>query len=188
LAINRLANLFLRTIFAIRLNDTTNAFKAYRREVIDGCRPLISPHFIPDSRASIKSHCSRIFVDSAPDHLAEPADRVKQSCKSVMKGQPLSVHLPVRPGWRIYFCCGDYKKRNGPEPIPLELARCLLEPASMAKPGLPPAKFVCKGVLISDFLSKALLPPGATLLGPWAVATGISINQVEAAKKGRDGS
>ena len=25
--------------------DTTNAFKAYRREVIDGCRPFLSPHF-----------------------------------------------------------------------------------------------------------------------------------------------
>jgi dolichol-phosphate mannosyltransferase len=45
LMINRLANFFLKTLFAIRLNDTTNAFKAYRREVIDGCRPLISPHF-----------------------------------------------------------------------------------------------------------------------------------------------
>jgi dolichol-phosphate mannosyltransferase len=45
LIINRLANLFIRLIFGIRLNDTTNAFKAYRREVIDGCRPLISPHF-----------------------------------------------------------------------------------------------------------------------------------------------
>jgi dolichol-phosphate mannosyltransferase len=43
--INRLANLFLRLVFAVRLNDTTNAFKAYRREVIEGCRPLISPHF-----------------------------------------------------------------------------------------------------------------------------------------------
>ena len=45
LLINRLANFFLKIIFAIRLNDTTNAFKAYRREVIEGCRPLISPHF-----------------------------------------------------------------------------------------------------------------------------------------------
>ena len=45
LFVNRLANFFLKTIFAIRLNDTTNAFKAYRREVIEGCRPLISPHF-----------------------------------------------------------------------------------------------------------------------------------------------
>ena len=43
--LNRLANLFIRLIFGIKLNDTTNAFKAYRRTVIDGCRPLISPHF-----------------------------------------------------------------------------------------------------------------------------------------------
>ena len=45
LLVNRIANFFLRTIFAVRLNDTTNAFKAYRREVIEGCKPLISPHF-----------------------------------------------------------------------------------------------------------------------------------------------
>jgi len=45
LLMNRGANLFLEVMFNIPLNDTTNAFKAYRREVIDGCRPLISPHF-----------------------------------------------------------------------------------------------------------------------------------------------
>lgn len=45
LVINRLANSFLKYLFGINLNDTTNAFKAYRREVIDGCQPLISPHF-----------------------------------------------------------------------------------------------------------------------------------------------
>ena len=43
--INRLANLFIRVLFRIRANDITNAFKAYRREVIDGCRPFLSPHF-----------------------------------------------------------------------------------------------------------------------------------------------
>lgn len=45
LLLNRLANFFIRILFGIKLNDTTNAFKAYRREVINGCRPLISPHF-----------------------------------------------------------------------------------------------------------------------------------------------
>jgi len=45
LIINRMANTFLRILFGIKLNDTTNAFKAYRGEVIEGCRPLISPHF-----------------------------------------------------------------------------------------------------------------------------------------------
>jgi len=43
--VNRLANFFIKVLFRISLNDTTNAFKAYRREVIDGCRPLIAPHF-----------------------------------------------------------------------------------------------------------------------------------------------
>jgi dolichol-phosphate mannosyltransferase len=45
LLLNRLANLFIRVLFRIKLNDTTNAFKAYRRDALDGCRPLISPHF-----------------------------------------------------------------------------------------------------------------------------------------------
>ena len=42
---NRLGNLFIRILFRIPLNDTTNAFKAYRRTVIDGCRPILAPHF-----------------------------------------------------------------------------------------------------------------------------------------------
>jgi dolichol-phosphate mannosyltransferase len=45
LFLNRLANRFLQLLFHIKLNDTTNAFKAYRRETIDGCRPLLAPHF-----------------------------------------------------------------------------------------------------------------------------------------------
>ena len=45
LFINRLANLFLRVMFHVPLNDFTNAFKAYRVRVIDGCRPFLSPHF-----------------------------------------------------------------------------------------------------------------------------------------------
>jgi dolichol-phosphate mannosyltransferase len=45
LLVNRMANLFIRVMFAIPLNDTTNAFKAYRRNVIEGCRPFMSPHF-----------------------------------------------------------------------------------------------------------------------------------------------
>jgi dolichol-phosphate mannosyltransferase len=45
LLLNRLANFFIRVIFAVPLNDTTNAFKAYRRSVILGLEPLIAPHF-----------------------------------------------------------------------------------------------------------------------------------------------
>ncbi len=45
LLLNRLGNLFIKALFNIRLNDTTNAFKAYRRTALDGCRPFLSPHF-----------------------------------------------------------------------------------------------------------------------------------------------
>lgn len=45
LILNRMANSFIRILFGLRFNDITNAFKAYRREVIEGCRPFLSPHF-----------------------------------------------------------------------------------------------------------------------------------------------
>ncbi|HEV3480420.1 MAG TPA: glycosyltransferase family 2 protein [Gaiellaceae bacterium] len=45
LVINRLANAFIRMLFRHGYNDTTNAFKAYRREVIETVQPLLSNHF-----------------------------------------------------------------------------------------------------------------------------------------------
>jgi dolichol-phosphate mannosyltransferase len=45
LVLNRLANLFIRVLFQHGYNDTTNAFKAYKRDVIDTVQPLLSPHF-----------------------------------------------------------------------------------------------------------------------------------------------
>ncbi|NCS11395.1 MAG: glycosyltransferase [Microcystis aeruginosa G13-09] len=45
LFINRLANLFIQVLFGLKFNDTTNAFKIYRKEVIEGISPLLSHHF-----------------------------------------------------------------------------------------------------------------------------------------------
>ncbi len=45
LVVNRLANWFIRVLFRHHFNDTTNAFKAYRREVIATIQPLLSNHF-----------------------------------------------------------------------------------------------------------------------------------------------
>lgn len=45
LLINRAANWFIAALFGFPFNDTTNAFKCYRRHVIEGLQPLISPHF-----------------------------------------------------------------------------------------------------------------------------------------------
>jgi dolichol-phosphate mannosyltransferase len=43
--INRIVNQGIRLVFRHGYNDTTNAFKAYRREVIEGLQPLLSHHF-----------------------------------------------------------------------------------------------------------------------------------------------
>ena len=45
LTINRSSNFGIRVLFRHGYNDTTNAFKAYRREVIETVQPLLSNHF-----------------------------------------------------------------------------------------------------------------------------------------------
>lgn len=43
--INRIANSIIRIVMGIKYNDTTNAFKLYRRHTIDGIKPFLAPHF-----------------------------------------------------------------------------------------------------------------------------------------------
>ena len=45
MTLNRMANGFIKVLFRLGHNDITNAFKCYRREVIEGIQPLLSPHF-----------------------------------------------------------------------------------------------------------------------------------------------
>lgn len=45
LFMNRAVNAFIRVLFGHGYNDTTNAFKAYRRDVIESVQPLVSNHF-----------------------------------------------------------------------------------------------------------------------------------------------
>ena len=55
LIFNRIANNLIRILFLIKYNDTTNAFKAYRREVLEKCKPIISQHFNINAELSLKS-------------------------------------------------------------------------------------------------------------------------------------
>jgi dolichol-phosphate mannosyltransferase len=43
--LNRFANNIIRVVMRISYNDTTNAFKLYRRHTIEGIRPFLAPHF-----------------------------------------------------------------------------------------------------------------------------------------------
>ena len=42
---NRIVNVIIKILFWCPFNDLTNAFKAYRREVIEACGPYHSCHF-----------------------------------------------------------------------------------------------------------------------------------------------
>ena len=45
LIINRLANFIIRMVIGINYNDSTNAFKLYKKSTIDGLKPFLAPHF-----------------------------------------------------------------------------------------------------------------------------------------------
>jgi dolichol-phosphate mannosyltransferase len=109
LQINRLANTFLRVLFNINLNDTTNAFKAYRKSVIDGCRPLISPHFNLTVELPLKSivrgySWAVIPITWRNRRTGEAKLKIKE-----MGSRYLFICLYI---WlEKYFSRGDYRKR-----------------------------------------------------------------------------
>jgi dolichol-phosphate mannosyltransferase len=43
--INRVANFIIKMLMRIDYNDTTNAFKLYKKETINGIKPFLAPHF-----------------------------------------------------------------------------------------------------------------------------------------------
>lgn len=55
LILNRFANNLIRLVIGIRYNDSTNAFKLYSRETINGLQPLLAPHFNLTIELTLKS-------------------------------------------------------------------------------------------------------------------------------------
>ena len=106
---NRLANFFIRTVFRIPLNDTTNAFKAYRRTVIQGCEPLIAPHFNLTVELPLKAIVRNYSWTVVPitwrnRRYGTPKLKIKE-----MGSRYLFICAYV---WlEKYFSRGDYKKK-----------------------------------------------------------------------------
>jgi dolichol-phosphate mannosyltransferase len=109
LLLNRLANFFIRVLFRIKLNDITNAFKAYRREVIDGCRPLISSHFNLTVELPLKAIVRGFSWTTMPitwrnRRTGTPKLKIKE-----MGSRYLFICLYV---WlEKYFSQGDYRRK-----------------------------------------------------------------------------
>jgi dolichol-phosphate mannosyltransferase len=109
LVLNRLFNTFLRLLFGIRLNDTTNAFKAYRREVIDGCRPLIAPHFNLTVELPLKAIVRGFSWTVIPITWKNRRSGVAKLKLKEMGSRYLFICLYI---WlEKYFSRGDYRKQ-----------------------------------------------------------------------------
>lgn len=110
LMVNRLANLFIRMLFRHGLNDTTNAFKAYRREAIEGIRPILSPHFNITVELPLKAIVRGYTFTVIPitwrnRRTGEAKLKIKE-----MGSRYLFICLYV---WlEKYFSRGDYNRRD----------------------------------------------------------------------------
>ena len=93
--LNRMANAVIRVLFHHGYNDTTNAFKAYRRYVVDQLQPLLSNHFNLTVELPLKAIVRGYSYAVVPGQLDEPAAR-RLEAESPGDGQPLPVHRPIR--------------------------------------------------------------------------------------------
>jgi len=108
LFINRLANTFGRLLFRHGLNDTTNAFKAYRKEVIDGIRPILSPHFNITVELPLKAIVRGYNFTVIPITWRNRRHGVAKLKIREMGSRYLFICLYV---WlEKYFSRGDYRK------------------------------------------------------------------------------
>jgi dolichol-phosphate mannosyltransferase len=108
LFMNRLANAFVRFLFRHGLNDTTNAFKAYRKEVIDGIRPILAPHFNITVELPLKAIVRGYSFAVIPITWRNRRHGVAKLKIREMGSRYLFIVLYV---WlEKYFSRGDYKK------------------------------------------------------------------------------
>lgn len=110
LIINRAANLFLRLIFGVRMNDFTNAFKAYRRDALEGCRPFLSPHFNLTIELPLKIIVRRYSWTVVPITW-----RNRRSGTSKLKLKEMGsryLYIALYCWLEKYFSAGDYRKRG----------------------------------------------------------------------------
>jgi dolichol-phosphate mannosyltransferase len=110
LFLNRLANYFLKVLFRIKLNDTTNAFKAYRREVIEGCQPLIAPHFNITVEIPLKAIVRGFTWTTLPITWRNRRSGTAKLKIKEMGSRYLFICLYI---WlEKYFSAGDYRRSS----------------------------------------------------------------------------
>ena len=110
LILNRLANWFIKTLFRLDLNDTTNAFKCYRRQVIDGISPILSRHFNLTVELPLKAIVRGYTYAVVPIHWRGRKTGVSKLKIKEMGSRYLFIVLYVF--LERVLSRGDYKRRT----------------------------------------------------------------------------
>ena len=107
---NRVVNTAIRYAFQTPCNDITNAFKIYRREVIEGCRPFISPHFNLTVEIPLKAVIRGFSSATIPISWR---NRSKGVAKLKLKEMGSRYFFIVAYLWlEKYFSRGDYRRKR----------------------------------------------------------------------------
>ena len=110
LALNRVANVFVAALMGMRYNDVTNAFKCYRREVIAGIEPILSPHFNITVELPLKAIVRGYSWTVLPTHWYNRAHGTSKFKIKEMGSRYLFIVCYV---WlEKYFSRGDFRKRQ----------------------------------------------------------------------------
>jgi len=112
LLVNRMANTFLRLLFRVKLNDFTNAFKAYRRKTLEGCRPFLSPHFNLTVELPLKSIVRGYTWTVVP--VTWRNRRVGESKLKIKEMGSRYLFICLYVWLEKYFSRGDYMKDPSP--------------------------------------------------------------------------
>jgi dolichol-phosphate mannosyltransferase len=142
LVINRIVNVGIRVLFQHGYNDTTNAFKAYRRHVVDQVQPLLSNHFNLTVELPLKAVVRGFSYAVVPVSWTNRRHGASKLRLQEMGSRYLFIVLYV---WlEHHLSRGDYRRRDVPATSAGESARLITHrrqrggPRS-ARDGHPPA-------------------------------------------------
>ncbi|CCI03647.1 glycosyltransferase [Microcystis aeruginosa] len=110
LIVNRLANLFIQVLFGLKFNDTTNAFKIYRKEVIEGISPLLSHHFNLTVEMPLKAIVRGYSYTTIPITWRNRTTGISKLKLKEMGSRYLFIVLSI---WlEKHLSRGDYKRKQ----------------------------------------------------------------------------
>jgi dolichol-phosphate mannosyltransferase len=107
--LNRFTNNIIRILFGVKYNDTTNAFKLYKRETMEGLKPFLSHHFNLTVELPLKTIVRGYTYTVVPNYWTNRA--VGQSNLKIKEMGSRYFYIILYCLIEKWLSRGDYKKK-----------------------------------------------------------------------------